>query len=530
MKKISILSTLFILVLFIPAIQAQDYLVSFAAKGDTTEVVTVKASNLTRGTSLTLNGGDILHLGSTVGIGRRQNLDGQMIITPNPVKDQATFRFTAPEKGDVLIRITDFSGKEAGCLRKWLSEGSYKFRISRIPEGMYFLSVEGQTYRYSAKLASLGDAGKGLSIEQVQVQDTPAEKEVKSTSTVVDMHYETGDQMLYTGTSGIYSKIVTDIPISNRTTTFNFTACTDADGNNYTTVDIGYGGTGSQIWMAENLRTTHFRNGDAIPNVTDGSTWGGLTSEAYCWYNNDESAYKIPYGALFNWYAVFNSRPICPTGFHVPFDAEWTSLVTILGGPSVAGGKLKASGTVEAGTGLWFSPNVGATNRSGFSAIPGGYRNYPGSFTNLGSEGDWWTFTSLNQDLAYSRYMVNTDSAASGNTMAKYVGFSLRCMKTEIVNYPLLNVPGSYQGWNPGDSTTAITSLLNNEMYEGYLWFPANNQYKYAKGSWTPNWGDNNADGTLELNGADIVVGVAGNYTIILNLNNPVYTYLLIKN
>jgi uncharacterized protein (TIGR02145 family) len=145
------------------------------------------------------------------------------------------------------------------------------------------------------------------------------------------------------------------------TTDVETNTVTDIDGNIYHTVTIG-----TQVWMVENLKTTKYRNGDPIPNVT-GNAWAALTTGAYCWYNNDAATYKATYGALYNWYAVADSRNIAPTGWHVPTDAEWTTLTTFLGGESVAGGKLK-----ETGTNHWTSPNTGATNETGFTALPGG--------------------------------------------------------------------------------------------------------------------------------------------------------------
>jgi uncharacterized protein (TIGR02145 family) len=141
---------------------------------------------------------------------------------------------------------------------------------------------------------------------------------------------------------------------------------TDGDGNVYNTVTIG-----TQIWMKGNLKTMKFNYGTSIPNVTDNTTWAGLTSAAYCWYNNDAATYKTTYGALYNWYAVDvasnDGKNVCPAGWHIPSDAEWTTLTDYLGGASVAGSKLKETGTTH-----WLSPNTGATNESGFTALPGG--------------------------------------------------------------------------------------------------------------------------------------------------------------
>lgn len=170
------------------------------------------------------------------------------------------------------------------------------------------------------------------------------------------------------------------------------TTVTDIDGNEYDTVQIG-----TQVWMAENLRTTKYANGDPIPNVTDDTQWTNLTTGAWCHYNND-SQYENPYGKLYNWYAVDDSRNVCPTGWHVPTDEEWTTLIDYLdpnaqgGGitPNTAGGKMKSTGTE-----YWLSPNVDATNESGFSGLPGGWRYYDAIFEYVSLTSDWWSSTTV---------------------------------------------------------------------------------------------------------------------------------------
>jgi uncharacterized protein (TIGR02145 family) len=189
---------------------------------------------------------------------------------------------------------------------------------------------------------------------------------------------------------------------------------TDVDGNVYKTITIG-----TQTWMAENLKTTRYRNGEPIPNVT--ATWAGLTTGAYCWFNNDATTYKATYGALYNWYAVADSRNIAPTGWHVPTDAEWTTLTTFLGGESVAGGKLK-----ETGTSHWIVPNSGATNSSGFAALPGGSHYYQNS---VGVNGNWWSITVDDATFARGRGLDYYYTNVSFNGYDKKSGFSIRCVK-----------------------------------------------------------------------------------------------------
>ncbi|MGC1390507.1 MAG: fibrobacter succinogenes major paralogous domain-containing protein [Bacteroidales bacterium] len=197
---------------------------------------------------------------------------------------------------------------------------------------------------------------------------------------------------------------------------------TDIDLNVYNTVNIG-----SQIWMVENLKTTRYNDNTAIPLINDIIAWGALTTPGYCWYHNDESSYKA-YGALYNWYTVDSQsnggKNICPTGWHVPSDAEWDTLIIFLGGEAVAGGKLKETGTTH-----WSNPNTGANNETGFSALPGGSRNLAGSFVGIGSYGIWWSATEVDATLAWRNYMdCNLGSSERGNGY-KQGGFSVRCLQ-----------------------------------------------------------------------------------------------------
>ena len=190
----------------------------------------------------------------------------------------------------------------------------------------------------------------------------------------------------------------------------------DIDGNVYRTITIG-----TQTWMAENLKVTKYRNGNAIPNVTDGDEWYNLTTGAYCDYENTPSNSAV-YGKLYNWFAVADSRNIAPTGWHVPSDTEWTTLTTFLGGEDVAGGKLKEKGTAH-----WLSPNEGATNETGFSALPGG-NYFGGSFIYLGSNGSWWSSTANTSDAWY-RGMVYDNGEVYRSSSSQTNGFSVRCVR-----------------------------------------------------------------------------------------------------
>jgi uncharacterized protein (TIGR02145 family) len=198
---------------------------------------------------------------------------------------------------------------------------------------------------------------------------------------------------------------------------------TDQQGNVYKTIVIG-----TQEWMAENLKTTIYRNGDAIANVTNNSQWVNLTTGAWCYYDN-YSQYDCPYGKLYNWYAVADSRNLCPTGWHVPTDAEWETLTSFLGGLAVAGGKMKSTGLQ-----YWFSLGgccsiPAATNESGFSGLPGGSRYNNGTFYDIMEDGYWWSSTEDNTDSAWSRFLFFGSGSVDFFNVNKEEGLSVRCLR-----------------------------------------------------------------------------------------------------
>ena len=182
--------------------------------------------------------------------------------------------------------------------------------------------------------------------------------------------------------------------------------------------------------MKENLKTTKFNDGKAIPLVTDDKDWGALTTPAYCWYKNDAKVNKNTYGALYNWYTV-NTNKLCPKVWHVPTDGEWMTLITNLGGEGLAGGKLKEKGTTH-----WESPNNGATNESGFTALSTGKRNYDGAFDISGSNsiyfrsnGCWWSSTEQYDFNAYYIRLYNALNEVYSTLSDKHFGYSVRCLR-----------------------------------------------------------------------------------------------------
>lgn len=194
---------------------------------------------------------------------------------------------------------------------------------------------------------------------------------------------------------------------------------TDIDGNVYHSVIIG-----SHTWMVENLKTTKYKNGTPILNVSeDGIAWSNLTTGAWCYYEND-SLHNRDYGKLYNWHAVNNSNGICPEGWHVPSDSAWTELTDFLGGATITGGKLKESGTTH-----WNSPNTNASNMSGFTALPGGLRGVSGAFSDKGLAGNWWTATSVSTGSAWNRNLYCGNASINRGSYNKTFGYSVRCIK-----------------------------------------------------------------------------------------------------
>lgn len=181
-----------------------------------------------------------------------------------------------------------------------------------------------------------------------------------------------------------------------------------------------------QVWMMENLTVSVFRNGQAIPEAKTAEEWKKAGEEgkpAWCYYDNDP-ANGAKYGKLYNWYAVNDGRYLAPEGWHVPSAEEWQTLIDYYGGREVAGGKMKETGTVH-----WKEPNTGATNKDGYSALPGGHRDSNANFFNIGHYATFWTSTECNKFNARKRHLSRGDEKVYNDCLSKVMGFSVRCVK-----------------------------------------------------------------------------------------------------
>lgn len=413
---------LFIIIFSTTNIYSQTYTISFVATGTFTTLDSVIVKNYTHPDTVKCLSGDILQLIINNGINETYLNNEKIQVYPNPMQDQAQISFYAKQTGNATLVIYDINGKQVLQTVVNLSQGTQNFRLTGFKQGMCFLNISGENYYYSAKLININSSQANAKIELLGsgklVNINRNEKSVKET---VVMNYNVGDYIHFTGYSGAYTFSVSDVPAYSKTITFCFdtiTNCgtiTDIDGNLYNTVQIG-----TQCWMKENLITSNYNNNTSIPNVTDETEWASLVTGAWCYYDNYDF---YSYGKFYNWYAI-STGMLCPTGWHIPTDTEWTTLTTYLGGLNVAGGKLK-----EIGTSHWHGPNTGADNSSGFTGLPGGVRYASGQYWAIGEYGHWWSSTEYATNKAYLRVLYKGDSKVGSVYDVKTLGLSVRCIR-----------------------------------------------------------------------------------------------------
>jgi uncharacterized protein (TIGR02145 family) len=405
---------------------AQNYRLTFAATGASNSIDSIQVRNLTQGTALTLAGTDTLNLQGVLDVPNTFNSTNKSLrIYPNPMGQKCTIEFEAPETGQANIAIFNTSGKRCIHSDLFLEKGQHTFQLNNLNEGLNLLAISSPTYFFSEKLMSqyMGNEtadicfsdGKPLTDKGARISTTAANS--------MGMQYNDGEWLLIKAFSETYSSVTTIVPSASILIPITFFDCTDGEGNDYPTVQIG-----SQVWMAENLKTTKYSNGSDLPFVPAWADWENLTSPGYCWYNNDVH-YKDSIGSIYNWYTAANAN-LCPTGWHVPSITEWGILSTHLGGAQVAGGKMK-----EVGTSRWKFPNLGATNESGFTANPGNYRHWDGNFpgiTNAGNQMIWWAAEDGGSaEWAYSVNLSNGSASFDNGTSfsKKTMGYFVRCLR-----------------------------------------------------------------------------------------------------
>ena len=406
-------------------LHAQDYFIDFKGTGESPIVSWVKIENMNQGTSLTIKGNEVLHL---IDYSSLKEAPGsvksyQIEFAPNPMAGSSRMQFYLPESGSTTIDLFDFSGKKVAQTRDILPGGVNSYLIQGLDRGIFIVAIKCNEYTIRGKLISTLSSN---STPKILFESSNPVKGVES----ISMQYNEGDRLKLTGYSGKNRTLIVFVPSESTTISFRFITCTDGDENNYPIVGIG-----TQYWMAENLRTIRYKNGDLIPVESDNNIWRTVAGPACSWYNN-EVVNLLKYGALYNWFTVTDDRKVCPAGWHVPTYDEWTTLISLLGGESPAGNKLKENGIIN-----WSSKNPDISNESGFSALPGGYRTPDRSdttFFGLGESAKWWSSSQENIVTAWYWTANNFNSLSAGSLESKQAGLSLRCVLGDDQGLPAL--------------------------------------------------------------------------------------------
>ncbi len=508
MKK----ATLIIALLFVKTmINAQNYQISFTGSGESTNVETVFVENLTQGTTLELAGTDILHLVGTVGISSQSGVNLDLNIFPNPMQGTSKIEFYSDKPDEVKIEIFDLNGRLVVGHFGVLHTGINGFEISGFPQGFYSVNVITSAHQTSANFISTNDVAKTPAIKAIDqgMIDSHTQTALKSTKNLVQMQYNDGERLLFKGVSSDYARVLTIIPTQTQSVNFEFVPCTDLDGDNYAVVTIG-----EQTWMAENLKY--------LPSVVGNDT-GSETMPYYYVYGYDGTDVQEAkatenynnYGVLYNWTAAMdgstssslnpsNVQGICPTGWHLPSDAEWTELSNYLGSENANGGKLK-----ETGTSHWNNPNEGATNETGFTALPGGYRFYNSNFNDINGYGYWWSATEFEPNYALLRSLYYNSINIAYFDMNTEVGFSVRCVMDNNPSSPQADFNANQTEIFLGESVQFTDNSTNNPT------------------DWQWDFGDGNT--STEQNPLHTYENI-GTYTVSLTITNAIGSDTEVKN
>jgi len=429
MKKLIILSSLLLVSFsFLSAQTTIQLTFTGNLSGIHISLDSIRVENITQGGDTTLYGLDtVLVLGSGIGVGSIQPAYSSNMVLhspyPNPVTHQSNFELWLPQSGVVNIRLLDIQGREHAAFSRSLAPGKHTFTLSPGKEAVYWLVAEYANQQQTRKVISMRPEAMESKILHADHHHTLSTMRMGKSV----FPWSIGDDLLFYGFASPGVAAIHDNPMQSSQHTFQFshpgTPCpgiptvTDINGNTYNTVLIG-----NQCWMKENLRARNYRDGTPIPLVTNDLPWINAVTGARCWYNNDSAAHDNIYGALYNWYATVDSAGLCPYGWQVPTISDWDTLVASVGGKIVGGGALKALY-------LWNSPNTGATNSSGFSGLPGGYRETSSApFMQMNTLGIWWSSTPLLFPCAHVKSLNHLmNSIGTGNTVLN-MGVSVRCI------------------------------------------------------------------------------------------------------
>ncbi len=405
--------------------------------------------NLTQGGDTSLYAPDtILVLDYVASIGNNETIEENTFSVsqnyPNPFRGKTEINLNLPQKDEIKIAIRDILGRELAHYENTLNRGNHSFAFYSGNEKYYFLTVTGKQTNKTIKMLSLNR--ETIFGEKCKVVYNGYESNnisYKSHQASNSFGFNLGNELEYTVYSEIGERTIISSPTGSQTYTFQYASgvpcpgipiVTDIDGNTYNTVQIG-----NQCWMAENLKTTTYRNGNPIPNITNDSIWRNLTTGAYAWYGNDIN-WRDLYGGLYNWHTTVCANGLCPLGWHVPTDDEWTTLTNFIGGTvSPHGNELKSCRQVNSPLGdtcnttehpRWNqNSDDWGTDDFGFSALPGGNRNSFGTFNGIDIGGNWWSSSGNSSTNAWYRSLYYFNGFVEAGDKNKIKGFSVRCLR-----------------------------------------------------------------------------------------------------
>jgi uncharacterized protein (TIGR02145 family) len=415
----------------------QNLSMTFSAAGAANKVDTVKATNLRTNESVKLPGNDTLVLSRSTGIIVRSDVSEQGIVFPNPFSGRTSLVATLRQSQQVALRVHSLNGQLLITYQATVQPGTHVFKISLAKVGVYMVSLttyEG-TIGFKIICTESGEAGNTIRYAGIKqgFDHAPSLKE----TTIYTLGYQEGDIILYRCKRGIYITIVTDSPTASKNYPVDFELCKDPDGRNYAIVNIG-----DQTWMAENLAW--------LPKVSTSATGSDSLRHFYVYGYEDTIVaaakstlnYNI-YGVLYNWPAAIlepgkesgvtgRYRGVCPSGWHIPYDEEWKVLETNLGmswhdADSVYLRNSGGIGTLLKSSTGWNNEGNGS-NASGFTALPGGYRNTHGGFLKMGDYGLFWTGTQ-SDTISWYRSLNRADTGVYRLKTLRSHGFSIRCIK-----------------------------------------------------------------------------------------------------
>ncbi|MCF8230447.1 MAG: T9SS type A sorting domain-containing protein [Bacteroidales bacterium] len=450
MKPKILLTVLLVVMIMGARAQKTTMTLTFTAddNGQYVPLNSILIENLTQGGDTTLYAPDtVLVLDYVTGMEEVSGFSGKGFFLfqnyPNPMEGKTTISLRLTENKNISITVSDIMGRELVHQDYQLERGSHSFTFLPGRESLYFLTALVDQQSNTIKMFNSPSIANGSGICKLKYKGQQSVIEnYKSGNYQTNFVFNLGDQLKYTSSTALGERVITNSPTSDQTFYFHYTGnpcpdaptVTDIDGNVYNTVQIG-----TQCWMKENLKTTTYRNGTAIPNITDDYAWSVLFSGAYAWYDNDIS-WKDSYGALYNWFATVDANGLCPTGWHVPTHDEWTALTDYIGGTSSPhGNELKSCRQVNSPLGggcntsehpRWneLETHYG-TDNYGFSGLPGGSRGDDGMFEDVGIFGLWWSSTEDSFNWARERGLGYFYGFVSVGLNDKQKGRSIRCLR-----------------------------------------------------------------------------------------------------